>query len=347
MQKYLFSLFVLFLSCSKDVTTLQTKFSGIISLNTNLSASEPFSNYTAEYQTAFNSGARGAQTAAPWGSLNPTGTTYDFAALSNSFFGLGTLKNIGFEAIFLNIPIIAIDKRSMPADIIGLAFDDPTVKSRFRLLIDAIKDQLNDKVKYVAFGNEVDTYFATRPTEWTAYKSLIDDARSYLKTLKPNIQVAVTTTFTGASSSFPVQVSTLNSNMDVIALTYYPINNNFIPLDPTTVKDDVAKMIALAGGKPLVMQEWGYPSSSVLTSSEKKQTDFISNSFTQLKENGASVFPFVSFFKYRDWNANHVQTLTGQTVGQNFYEFMSSLGLKKNDGTSKSAFQIIEMELKK
>ena len=347
MQKYLFSFLVLFLSCSKDEPTLQTKFSGIISLNTNLSASEPFSNYLAEYQAAYNAGARGAQTAAPWGSLNPTGTTYDFAALSNSFFGLATLKNIGFDALFLNIPIIAIDKRSMPADIISLAFDDPTVKSRFRGLLDAIKDLLNDRVKYVAFGNEVDTYFATRPSEWTAYRNLVEDARSYLKTLKPNIQVAVTTTFSGASASVPAEVNALNSTMDVVALTYYPISTNFIPRDPVTVKDDVAKMLLLANGKPIVMQEWGYPSSSVLTSSDKKQSDFISNSFTQLKEKGPSVFPFVSFFKYRDWNAAYVQMLTNQTAGQSFYEFMASLGLKKNDGTSKSAFQIIEVELKK
>ena len=67
----------------------------------------------------------------------------------------------------MKIPIITIDTRSIPADIIVLSFDNPIVKSRFRALIDAIANQLNDRVIYVALGNDVDTSFLTHPTEWT------------------------------------------------------------------------------------------------------------------------------------------------------------------------------------
>jgi len=81
--------------------------------------------------------------------------------------------------------------------------------------------------------------------------------------------------------------------------------------------------------------------------SEQRQADFITNSFTQLKAQGSARFPFVSFFKYRDWNTAQVQTITGQKAGQNFYEFMSSLGLKNNDRSEKASYKIIASELKK
>ncbi|MBS1680340.1 MAG: glycosyl hydrolase 53 family protein [Bacteroidetes bacterium] len=346
MKHILFCSLLLF-SCSKNNTPSPVTFSGVVSLNTNLSASEPLSNYTTEYHAVYSLGARGAQTAAPWGSLNPTGSTYNLSSISNPYFGLEALKTIGFESIFLNIPIVAINKRTMPADIINLPFDDPAVKDRFHALVDAIKDQLNDNVKYVALGNEVDTYFSTHPSEWPAYISLVEDARSYLRSIKPNIQVGVTTTFSGASVIAADQVKLLNTNMDVVALTYYPTGNNFMVNDPASVKDDVAKMIVLAAGKPVVVQEWGYPSSTVLGSSEQKQSDFLSNSFAQLKAQGSAHFPFVSFFKYRDWDAAYVQTITGQTAGQNFYEFMSSLGLKKYDGSIKASYSVLQSELKK
>lgn len=302
----------------------------------------PLRKYENEYTAIQALGSKGAQTAAPWGSLNPTGTTYDLATISNPYFGLSKLAGYGYTSIFLNIPIITVSSRSMPADIAALAFDDPATKSRLRALIDVIKDQILSQVKYVSFGNEVDTYFSTHPTEWTAYKNLVEDARSYLKSLKPNIIVGVTTTFDGATSKFVSQVQNLNANMDGVMLTYYPISTSFIPREPGTVSADVAKMLSINQGKPLIVQEWGYPSSAALGSSEAKHAEFYYNSFVELEKQGTSKFPFVSFFKYRDWNTTYVQSITGQSAGQPFFEFMSSLGVLKNDKTAKRAFSVVE-----
>ncbi len=321
-------------------------FSATSSFNANLSSSEPFSNYESEYKAIRGIGARGAQTAAPFGSLNPTGTSCDLATISNPYFGLNKLAGYGYETIFLNIPIIAVSNRSMPADIATLNFSDPIVKARFRALIDAIKDQINNQVKYISLGNEVDTYFSTHTSEWAAYKSLVEDARTYLKSIKPNVIVGVTTTFDSATSKFVSQVKDLNANMDAVMLTYYPISSGFIPREPNTVSGDVVKMLDASGGKPLVLQEWGYPSSTSLGSSEAKQAEFIYNSLVELEKQGVNKFPFVSFFKYRDWNEGHVQAITGQKSGQAFFEFMSSLGMKKNDGSSKAAFVVIQNWIK-
>ena len=108
-------------------------------------------------------------------------------------------------------------------------------------MIDAIKDQLNSQVKYIALGNEVDTYFSTHTSEWAAYKSLVEDARTYLKSIKPNVMVGVTTTFDGATSKFVPQIKDLNTNMDVVMLTYYPISSGFIPRHDTSTSSPEEK----------------------------------------------------------------------------------------------------------
>src|SRR5262249_26293679 len=159
-------------------------------------------------------------------------------------------------------------------------------------LLDKVAPLLNDRVKYVSLGNEVDSYFKKHPGEWAAYRSLVEDARSYLLSLKPSVKVGVTTTFEGASSTFVTQIASLDTNMDVVILTYYPLDfTTFAPRAPSTVAPDMAKMIALAGGKPLVMQEWGYPTSGSLGSDESKQAEFITNTFAEWASYGKAKIP--------------------------------------------------------
>jgi hypothetical protein len=344
---FLLSVLLAMLSaCGSDSGTGLGAANAVASMNANISASEPITNYTTEYQAIYAVGARGAQTAAPWSSLNPTGTSYDLTMVTNSYFGLDALAGYGFTSILINIPIVAIDKRTMPADIATNAFDDQMVKDRYHALIDQVLPYINSSVTYISLGNEVDTYFNTHHLEVPAFKALIEDARTYIHSLKPNIRVGVTTTFDGfvgnTSAQLKSDVASLNANMDVIILTYYPTNPlSFTVRDPSTVSTDMASMVATAAGKPLVMQEWGYPSSTVLSSTEQKQADFITNTFSSWRQHGSGRIPFVSFFKRRDWDAAQCMALTGQSSPQPFFEFMCSLGLLNNDGTTKAAYSAL------
>jgi hypothetical protein len=331
-------------ACGGGGGTDTTAFNPVVSMNANI-GSESIGNYTTEYTAIYNAGARGAQTAAPWSSLNPTGTTYDDTMVNNTYFGLDALAGYGYSSILINIPIIAINARKMPADIATNLFNDQAVKDRYHALIDHLLSYLNSSVKYISLGNEVDTYLSANPTEWTEFKELIEDARTYIHTLKPNIKVGVTTTFDGATSTQVSNVASLNQNMDVIILTYYPTGAGFVPRDPSTVGSDMAQMVAIAAGKLLVMQEWGYPSSATLSSTEQMQADFITNTFASWRQYGSNRIPFISFFKRRDWDTSYCGTITGQTSGQSFYEFMCSLGLMNNDYSAKLAYTALTTEL--
>ncbi|GAB4478332.1 MAG: hypothetical protein OHK0044_25200 [Burkholderiaceae bacterium] len=334
------ALFALTACSGTDAPAPPPAFAGVTALNANLSANEPIANYTAEYRAIAALGVRGAQTAAPWRSLNPTGTTYDLTLLTNPFFGPTALAGYGFTRIFLNVPVVALTERVAPDDLAALAFDDPAVKARLRELLDRVLPSLPDAVTYLALGNEVDAYFATRPNEWAAFIDLVNDARAHAKRLRPALAVGVTTTFTAATGAQAADIAALNAAMDFIALTYYPIDpQTFAPRAPSTVAADVDRMLALHASKPVVLQEWGYPSSTALGSGEAQQAEFIARSFAAWRAAGATRMPFIGFFKYRDWNAAHCAAVSGQMAGGRFFEFLCSLGLLNNDGTRKTAYQ--------
>ena len=345
-EKFIFTFFVwTIISCSNK-EEIKTPAIGEVSINANLSLSEPLENYVAEYQLINSLGSSAAQTAAPWSSLNPTGAIYDFAVVSNPYFGLAKLTSLGFSSILLNVLIVDIGERKMPADIATLPFNDVLVKNRFRQLIDQLSPLLTN-VSYLALGNEVDSYFATHQAEWLPYIELVNDAKAYIASKKANIKIGVTTTFDGFSDGQKDFVKMLNAQMDVVFLTYYPISPNFIVRETNVVLSDFDLMIQLAGDKQLVFQEAGYPSSPVLGSSEQSQADFVTQVFAAWRKYGPEKIPIISFFKYRDWNPMHVKQVTGQDKGQSFYEFLSTLGLLKNDRSPKKAYEILQTELLK
>lgn len=317
-----------------------------MALNANLSSSEPIANYTDEYRAIAALGVRGAQTAAPWRNLNPTGTIYDLTLLTNPYFGPAALAGYGFTSIFLNVPVVTLTERAFPDDLAAFAFNDPTVKVRLRALLDRVLAVLPGAVRFLALGNEVDAYFATRPNEWAAFVELVTDARAHVKSLRPTLAVGVTTTFAAAIGAQAAPIATLNSSMDFIALTYYPIDlRTFAPREPATVAADVSAMLALDANKPIVLQEWGYPSSAALGSDESKQSEFIARSFAAWRAAGTTRMPFIGFFKYRDWNDAHCEAVSGQRAGDTFFEFLCSLGLLHNDRTGKAAYQTFLDEL--
>ena len=103
------------MACEKKkddpLSTTPDTFKGVLSFNLSISSSptcgEALSLYTTEYQNAYTFGARGAQTAAPWSSLEDDGTVeagenadgFSLTMVSNSFFGLNAIEGYGFTHI--------------------------------------------------------------------------------------------------------------------------------------------------------------------------------------------------------------------------------------------------------
>lgn len=287
----------------------------------------------------YNAGSRGYFESKSWKAIEPRTGGLSIADLKTSLNYLGNTRK--FTVLMLGIQVINTTAKETPADLAGVAFDSPQMKTRFHALVDAIKPALNSRVKYLSIGNEVDAYLSLHPAEWDAYRAFFLDAQQYVHSVLPGIAVGVTATFDGARGPNASRVAAMAAAADVWILTYYPLGAGFKPRAASTATADIAQMISIVKGKPLVLQEVGYPSAAALGSSEAAQADFVANVMAAWKDQGARI-PFLNFLGLHDTSPSQCDVYAayyGQPGSAAFKAYLCSLGLRHADGTPKAAWQ--------
>lgn len=293
--------------------------------------------YVGAVDMAYNAGARGIELDKTWKDLEPSSGKFaldDLDMAANYMIG-----ERGFE-VLLNIQLINTVSRQMPADLEGKPFGSAVVRDRFHALIDAIAPHINPHFRYLAVGNEVDVYLATK-NEWKAYQTFYEDSVAYIHKVLPWIKVGVTNTFDGATARSGKEVAALNTASDVYIITYYPLGADFVVRSPESPLTDFPKLVALAGNRPLVLQEVGYPASETLSSSEQQQADFIRNAFKAWAAAGDKI-PWLDFYMLHDMPAQMCNDLSQYyrlPNSKNFKAYLCTLGLRKSNGTPRLAWQ--------
>lgn len=293
-------------------------------------------DYLNAVDLVYGAGARGMVETQTWSSLEPSPGQYSLQNLQS---------DLNFQAgrelqTYLGIQVINTVPKEVPTDLMSVSWDDPQMKARFHALLDAIKPLLTPQVAYISIGNEVDRYLSGHPLEWTAYQNFYEDALAYIHQTLPGIRVGVTTTFGGASGGAQASVAALNRMSDVLIFTYYPLGGGFVPNVPQLPTTDFPTMLALAGTKEVVLQEVGYPSSTVISSSEANQAAFV-NEFFQAWQNTGQRIPFLSFFLLHDFTPSFCAALNAyyqSPPDPAFQAYLCSLGLRHDDGTEKPAW---------
>jgi hypothetical protein len=292
--------------------------------------------YVNALNLAVSAGAHGMYSSFTWKSLEPSAAQFKLDDIN----GMAYAASKGLSSL-LGITLINTTAKETPDDLMDVPFDSPKMSQRFHALIDALMPDLNFSVRYMSIGNEVDVYLNNHH-EWEAYQKFYEDALAYVHQKAPWISVGVTCTFGGASGNAQKECATLNAKSDVIILTYYPLDATFKPLDPSVPLTDFPKMIELAGGKPVVLQEVGYPAGEVLDSSEHKQAEFVRNAFTAWRAAGGNI-PFLNYFLLHDFTQKMCDDFGkyyGLPDSKNFNVFLCTLGLRKADGTPREAWQV-------
>jgi hypothetical protein len=293
-------------------------------------------DYINAVNLVYGAGARGIVEAPTWSSLEPSAGQYSLQNLQNDL----TFQASKGLRIYLGILVINSVPKEVPPDLINVSWDDPAMKSRFHALLDAIKPLLTTYVAYMSIGNEVDLYMKAHPTEWLAYQSFYEDGLAYIHQTMPGIRVGVTTTFAGASTSAQANVAALNSMSDVWIFTYYPTGAGFVPNSPQSPLSDFPTMLTLAGTKDVVLQEVGYPSSTVISSSEANQAAFVTQ-FFQAWQNSGQRIPFLSFYLLHDLTPTTCAQLNSYyqvSPDPAFQAYLCTLGLRHDDDTLKPAW---------
>lgn len=244
--------------------------------------------------------------------------------------------------IFFGVQVINTVKREMPADIASLPWTDPRVQRRFDRLLDALQPILG-YVTYFSIGNEVAGYLRTQ-SEWPAYTAFVSQSVASLHRRVPTIKVGATMEYDGAATN-TTAARALIAVSDVAIYTHYPFLLDSFDVAPTTITNvTFDNMIAIAGGKPVVLQELGYPASTLNRSSEAQQAAFFTDAIAQWRARGSAAMPFVSLFLLHDFTP---QQCTDFGVYYNlpnqaqFIGFLCSLGLRKVDGSPRPSWDAV------
>ena len=305
-----------------------------------LTSDNAIERYTNAMQKAAEAGVTGNLIAKRWSELEPAAGDYKFDDLDGDLSYRTQTYNL---LEFLSIQVLNTTAKETPPDLIPMAFDAPEMIQRFQNFWDALLPHLNDRVQYVAIGNEVDAYLSAHPDEWKPYKQFYEAALAHIHQTAPWIKVGVTTTFSGTLSA-DEQVADLNALSDVFMMTYYPLKNDFSVRPADSPLTDFPQMVKWAGDKPLILQEVGYPAAESLGSSEAIQADFVRNVFKAWDADAAHI-PFLSYFALGDFSddiCKQFLTYYGLPDQQYFYDYLCTLGLLKVDGTPRQAWQVFE-----
>lgn len=297
------------------------------------------SDFVAAFDLVYGAGARGQLITATWKELEPTPGAIDVSPL------VGQLDYGGDRepTIYVGIQVINTVAKEVPLDLADSAFDAATMRARFHALIDAVAAALPARITYLSIGNEVDGYLQST-NQWSSYRAFYEDALDYAHTKMPGVKVGVTGGYDGVVGTLHAQMAALNTRSDAIMLTYYPIGTDFQVGAPTITRTAFPAMLAVAGSRPLVIQELGYPASPLLGSSDAMQAAFFTDAISQWSMIDGSRMPYVNLFLLHDFTTEECDAFGdyyGIPHNAQFEAYLCTLGLRLADGTPRPAWSAV------
>ena len=310
--------------------------------------------YATAYDRAMTLGVREVSVALDWAALEPTVGNYDnsLPAIIDVFYP-GQPGDLALVLRPLDTP-----GPSLPADLAGRAFDDPVVIAAFDAFLVNLHGQLgalnaSGRLKWIHVGNEVDAYLGGDAARWAQWTAFFNAARTRIEALwGPGVVVSSIVQFSALqNSAVRGHYLALLPALDSAVLTYYPLNADFTVRPTTDVAADFDLMAGTLAGAPILLQECGYPSSTVNNSSEAQQAAFVSAVFRAWDAHRDRI-RLVDFTWQYDVSQAAVDQwvidfgMAGQPAEDAFRQYLASLGLNNHDGTEKAAMQRLRDELR-
>lgn len=284
-----------------------------------------------------------------WNELEPQVDQFELDKLRDDL-------KLGYDRgwdMYLEIQPINTVKREMPAELQTADWTDPRVIVQLDKTLKKLKEfPTMGSVRHLLIGNEVDVYFAAHPDELDDYLMFYESAAELIRKTFPDATPGITVTFDGTRD--PVRLAMIQKiiqKVPVVSFTYYPVLDLVAqPVDQVPAHLD--KMIQLAGDKPIILQEVGFPSSPAVQSSEAMQAAFFTTFLTEIQKRPQ--FKMASIFLLHDLGENYCNTFdqyygfsqASTALRQQFHAFLCSLGLRNVDGTPKPAWGVVESMLK-
>jgi len=312
-----------------------------IALAANPAPNEGYTPQTVKrrFEQSLSAGVTYVYLSPKWNELEPQPGKYQFKDLD---FLISEAVSAGLPLV-CNLRGIDTNQRAMPPDLTSKSFRDPNVKDRMTNLLHAMLPRMHGKLRYMLIGNEVDGYFKGHQGEIGEYRDFFASAASVVKATLPGTPVSLSITFDGLSIA-DNQLKPLLQQTEFLALTYYPLHPDFTVRDASDVPADFGRMIQVAHGRKILLQEVGYPSSAINGSSEEKQAAMFAAVFRQLQKHSED-FIGANFLFMSDLSDSVVDTLAryySLPNADSFKAYLKSLGMLDDGGKPKKSWEVFQ-----
>ncbi|MGB8813329.1 MAG: hypothetical protein WCC57_09090 [Paracoccaceae bacterium] len=256
----------------------------------------------------------------------------DWSTVANSFYPTIRVK----LSLVLSVIDTVVDRR--PAELRGLAWDDPALLTAFEAYATAVISRM-DRVDLVSIsiGNEVDGYLASG-AEWAAYQQFFIRAKAVVKRLRPSVPVGVNLTWPELNGASGEQAQALAAQGDVWLINHYSLDGGFAIRPPSEITATLDAMLKMAGDAPVYLAEVGYPSGGC-GSDEAGQLAFYQTLFAAWDARAARI-PLITLVWLHDLPDSEVQNLAEYygVGGDCFARYLGTLGLRTYEGEDKPAY---------
>jgi len=304
-------------------------------------------DYGTEVDVAAGIGVTVVPVTLPWTTLESTAPVGGQSQIDTSLFSdLESVYSTRSLSLLISIPLVDTASVQAPPDLEPalsagtLAFDDPSVVSRYETLVDSLFANLGTvNVRYLLVANEENTYLSGKPDAmWTALAGFFGAIKAYVASTHPGVVVGMSLAFEGLLEA-QAQLTPLFATSDDVFVTYYMGDNGFGTVSSTTVPADFATMATFAGTRPVVLKECGYATGTT-GNSEAGQVAFITDLF-QAWDTHASQMTMVTISRMFDDDetdcASEAQSY-GAAGNADFIAFLCTLGVRTYANTPKPAW---------
>ena len=273
-----------------------------------------------------------------WAAAEPSPRQYRLDEISRT---ARLLRQSG-ATLHLDLPLVTESERDVPADLAGVAFDDPKLSLRLGGLLDQLLPALHD-FETLSLGDGADSYFANRPDELRAYRRLFDGAVQFLGKRAPGLLVGVTCASPNESPA-PAVAAALHARSPLLLYDYAPFERGkaFVQRDPAVVEKDWARLLAAANGRPIAFPVVSYSSAAENGSTAARQAEFVRRMREFLRRSDGRALRFARYVSLRDpVEADAPPEEGGAATAAEVRRraFLSHRGLQEADGSPKPAWR--------
>lgn len=262
--------------------------------------------------------------------------------LSNYVNFIANLKATYDLKFHLSIKNPSTGVNYVPSAYTGLTFEDTIFTNAFFQFAKTLIDSFAAITDYLSVGVEADIYFKNHPNEIDEFAQLFDTIADYVHLNYPNIKISTAVTVEyGIKTDDTLWQVTKNSS-DVLCVTYWPLNNDFTVISTaiSDISSDMNTLLLKAGSKPVIIKECGFPSSTLVNSSDSIQANFTREIFLQTMNKPQIVGVEWQFLA--DFSSSLVNYWASfyQINSAEFKGYIGSLGLMDSVGVAKPAYSV-------